>query len=166
MVGRLRPTSSCGACSPALGKPLGRCQIFRQVASSEESIEVIAADERAMRQCVCIMLELAPYRRRRCLMFGGRGVFSTALLMVDMTSSIHLRWALGERDAVSAVPRWPPGSGSSCESTRMGMPLMQTWARRVCSAVLRSCFVFMSYSLCRYPVSLHLYVRQMPDHLL
>ncbi len=105
MVGRLRPSSSCGTCSPALGKPLGRHQTFRQVASSEESIEFIAIDERAMRQRVCIVLELAPYRRRLCLMFGGRGVFSTALSMVDMTSSVHLRWALGQRDVVSAVPR-------------------------------------------------------------
>jgi hypothetical protein len=56
MVARLRPSSSCGACSPALGKPLGRRQILRQVASSEESMDVVAAGERAMRQCVCIIL--------------------------------------------------------------------------------------------------------------
>jgi hypothetical protein len=73
MVGRLRPSSSCGACNPALGKPLGRRHNFRQVASSRESMEVIAVGERAMRQRVCIILELAPYRRRRCLIFGGRG---------------------------------------------------------------------------------------------
>jgi hypothetical protein len=105
MVGRLRPSSSCGACNPALGKPLGRRPKFWQVASIEESMEVIAPDERAMRQCVCIILELAPYRRRRCLMFGGRGVVSTALLMVARTSSVNLRWALGQRDVVRAVPR-------------------------------------------------------------
>ncbi len=105
MVGKLRPISSCGACCPALGKPLERRQNFRQLASSEESIDVIAAGERVMRESVCIILELAPYRRRRCLMFGGRGVFSTALLMVDMTSTVDLRWALGQRDAVSTVPR-------------------------------------------------------------
>jgi hypothetical protein len=97
MVGRFRLSSSCGACSPALGKPLGRRQFFRQVASSRESIEVIAVCERAMRQCVCIVLELAPYRRRRCLIFGGRGVVSTASLMVVITSSVHLRCALGQR---------------------------------------------------------------------
>ena len=55
MVGRLRPSSSCGAWRPALGNPLGRRHILRQVASSEESMEVIAAGERAMRQCVCII---------------------------------------------------------------------------------------------------------------
>ncbi len=60
MVGRLRPSSSCGACSPALGNPSGRRHILRQVASSEASMEVIAHGERAMRQYVCIILELAP----------------------------------------------------------------------------------------------------------
>ena len=38
-------------------------------------------------------------------MFGGRGVFNTALLMVAITSSVHWRWALGLRDVVRAVPR-------------------------------------------------------------
>ncbi len=78
---------------------------MRQVASSEKYMEVIAAGERAMRQYVCIILELAPYRRRRCLMFEGKEVVSTALLMVAMTSSAPLRWDLGQRDDVSAVPR-------------------------------------------------------------
>ena len=68
-------------------------------------MEVIAVGERAMRQCECIILELAPYRRRRCLIFGGSGVVSSALLMVARTSSVQLRWALGQRDVVSAVPR-------------------------------------------------------------
>ena len=74
------------------------------MASSRQSMEVIAAGERAMRQCVCISLELPPYRRR-CLMFGDRGVVSTALLVVARASSVHLRWALGQSDVVSAVPR-------------------------------------------------------------
>jgi len=98
-------SSSCRACNPALGKPLGRRQNFRQVASSRESMEVIAIGDRAMRQCICIILELAPYRRRRCLILGGREVVSTALTMVARTSSVHLRWALRQRDAISAVPR-------------------------------------------------------------
>jgi hypothetical protein len=38
-------------------------------------------------------------------MFGGSGVVSTALLMVARTLSVHLRWALGQRDVVSAMPR-------------------------------------------------------------
>jgi hypothetical protein len=66
---------------------------------------LIAAGERAMIHRMCILLELAPYRRRRCSMFGSRGVFSTALLMVGMTSSVHFRWALGHGDDVSIVSR-------------------------------------------------------------
>ena len=110
-------------------------------------MEVIAACERAMRQCVCIMLELALYRRRHCLIFGGEGVVSTALLMVARTSSVHLRCALGQRDVVKAVPRYPPGSGSSCDSTGMDLPPMRMWARRVCNAISRSFFVFMICNL-------------------
>jgi hypothetical protein len=60
MMGRFSPSSSCGACKPDLGKPLGSFQIFRQVASKLESIAVMAARESAMRQCVCIILELVP----------------------------------------------------------------------------------------------------------
>ncbi len=59
LVGRLSPSSSCGACIPAFGKSLGRCHILRQVASKEESMEVIAAGESTMRQCVYMILELA-----------------------------------------------------------------------------------------------------------
>ncbi len=70
-------------------------------------------------------------------MFGGGGVVSTTLRMVAMTSSVYLRYALGQRDDVSDVPRYPPGSESSCESTGMGVPPMRTWAKRVCSAVSR-----------------------------
>ncbi len=58
---------------PALGKPVGSFQILRYVASSLESIVVMAARESAMRQCVCMILELVPYRRRHCFTPGGRG---------------------------------------------------------------------------------------------
>jgi hypothetical protein len=68
-------------------------------------MDVIAVGERAMSQCLCIILELAPYRRRRCLIFGGKGVVSTALLMEARTSSVYLKWALGQRDVVTAVSR-------------------------------------------------------------
>ena len=44
---------------------------FRQVASSLESMEVMALGERAIMQYVCIVLELAPYRSKRYLMPGG-----------------------------------------------------------------------------------------------
>ena len=105
MVGRFSPSSSCGACRPALGKPLGSFQILRHVASSLESIVVIAVGESAMRQCVCMILELAPYRRRRCFIPGGRGVARTALLIVAKVSVVHLRCAFGLREAVRAVPK-------------------------------------------------------------
>ncbi len=78
---------------------------MRQVASKEESMVVINADERTMRQWVCIILEFAPYNRRRCLMFAGNDILRTALLMVDITPSVHWRWALGLSDVVSDVPR-------------------------------------------------------------
>ena len=54
---------------------------------------------------MCIILEFAPYNRRRCLMFAGNGVLRTALLIVDITPRVHWRWALGLRDVVRAVPR-------------------------------------------------------------
>jgi hypothetical protein len=104
-MGRLRPNSVCGACRPALGNPFGRFQILRQVASSLESIEVMALGESAIRQCVCMILELAPYRSNRCLMPGGRGVERIALLMLASVSSVHFRCALGYRDDVRVVPK-------------------------------------------------------------
>ncbi len=140
----MRPSSSCGACIPALGKLLGRRHIFRHVTSSEESVEVIAAGERATRQRVCILFELAPYISRRCLMFGSKGVVNTTLLIVAGTSSVHLRWALGQRDVANAVPRHPPGSGSSCEMTCMGCRLYERglggFVAR-CRGFFISCFV-------------------------
>jgi hypothetical protein len=105
MVGRLRPNSSCGACRPALGNPLGRFHIFRQVASNLESMGVVALGASAMRQWVYIILELAPYSRNRCLIPGGRGVVRIALLMLARVSRVHARCALGHRDTVRAVPR-------------------------------------------------------------
>ena len=103
MVGRFSPISSCGACRPALGKPLGSFQILRHVASSLELIVVMDARESAIRQYVCIIL--APYRRRRCFTPGGRGVARTALLIVDQVSIVHFRCAFGHRKAVRAGPR-------------------------------------------------------------
>ena len=55
------------------GKPLGSFQIVRDVASSLESIAAIDVGESDTRQCVCMILELAPYRRRRCFTPDGRG---------------------------------------------------------------------------------------------
>jgi hypothetical protein len=53
---------------------------------------------------VCIILELAPYRRRRCFMPGGKRAARIALIMVDMVSIVHLRCALMDREAVRAIP--------------------------------------------------------------
>ena len=90
---------------PALGKPLGSFQILRHMALSLDSIIVIDAGESVIRQCVRILLELAPYRRRRCCIPDGSGVARTALLIVDKVSIVHLRYASGLREAVRAVPR-------------------------------------------------------------
>ena len=38
-------------------------------------------------------------------MHGGRGVARTALLIVVMVSIVHLRCAVGLKEAVRAVPR-------------------------------------------------------------
>ncbi len=52
---------------------------------------------------------------------GGRGVARTALLIVVMVYIVHLRYAVGLKEAMRAVPKLPPGSGSSCEMIVMGM---------------------------------------------
>jgi hypothetical protein len=64
---------------------------------------VIHAREIAIRQCVCMILELAPYRRRRCFITGGRGVAMNALLMMDKVSIVHLRCAFGHKEAARVV---------------------------------------------------------------
>ncbi len=72
-----------------------------------------------------------------------------ALLMVDRMSSVHLRCAFGEREAVRVVSRYPPGSESSCDIIAMGV--WPTWmlAMRAWMAVpqlflrLRDCRSFM-----------------------
>ena len=95
MVGKLRLNSSCGACRPALGSPLGRFHIFRQVASNLESMEVITLGDSAMRQWVCIILELALHRSSRCLIPGGKGIERIALLMLARVSRVQASCALG-----------------------------------------------------------------------
>jgi hypothetical protein len=87
-------------------------------------------------------------------MFGGRWLVSTDLLMICIIPSVHWRCALGHRESVSAVPRWPPKSGSSCEITKTEVVFIRMWARRICSAVSRSCLFLAACKCCRYPVSL------------
>ena len=75
------------------------------MARSLESIIGIDAGENAIRQCVCMILELASYRRSRFFTPGGRGVARNALLIVDKVSIVHLRCAFGLRETVRAVSR-------------------------------------------------------------
>jgi len=92
MVGRLRPNSSCGAWRPALGNPLESFQISRQVASIiAESIEAMAVGDNVIKQCVCMILQLAPHISKCCFMPYGRGVARTELLMLERVSAVHLR---------------------------------------------------------------------------
>ena len=88
-----------------MGKPLGSFQILRQVASSLVSVVVIDVGESAIRRCVCMILELAMYRRRRCFISGGRWVARTILLMVDKASVVHLIYSFGLWEAVRVVPK-------------------------------------------------------------
>ena len=105
MVGRLRHNSSCGACRPALGNPLGRFHIFRQVDFNLESMAVMTLGDSAIRQWVCIIFELAPYSSNCCLVHGGRCVERITLLMLAKVSKVHARCALGHSYAVRAGPR-------------------------------------------------------------
>ena len=81
---------------------------------------MIDVGESAIKQCVCMILELAPYRRRRCFTPGGKVVARTALPIVNKVSIVPLRCAFRLREAVRAVPREPPRSGSSCDIIDIG----------------------------------------------
>ncbi len=141
-MGRLSHILSFVACNPALANPLGSFHIFLHVSSIAASILLIVVGERAIRQCVCIILELAPYRSNICLIPAGSGAASTAVVMFVMVSSVHERCAIGLREAVRDVPRYLPGRGSSWEMAVMGVPRIVTWARRAIRASSRSFFVF------------------------
>jgi len=52
-------------------------------------------------------------------MCDGSGARLTVLHMVSCWSIAHRRWESGHRDAVRAMPRYPPGRGSSCARTPM-----------------------------------------------
>ncbi len=84
---------------------MGRLRVFRQVASHLESMEVMTLSESAIRQWVCIILELTLYTSNRCLIPGGKGVERIVLLMLAKVSKVHARCALGYRDAVRVVLR-------------------------------------------------------------
>ncbi len=103
--GIFSPTSSREACRPAVGNEVGRFHISLDMDSSTASTSLIEGGERAMRQCVWVIFECAPYKRRRCFICGGRGVVLSALPI--RVSCVFFQWrcSAGERDAVRDVPR-------------------------------------------------------------
>ena len=107
---------------------------MRQVASIVESIESMTVGDNAIKQCVCLILELSPYTSSRGFMCGGRGVVITALLMLNRVSIVHVRCALGHIDAVRAVPRDPSRRVSSCDIIDRGVLPTRTSTRRDCNA--------------------------------
>jgi hypothetical protein len=98
-----------------------------------ESIEAMAVGDTAIRQCVCIILVLAPCKSKRCFIPSGRGVETIALLMLENVSRVHVRCALGHGDAVRAVPRYPLERISSCDMIGRGVLPTRMLARRDCN---------------------------------
>jgi len=131
-----------------LGNPLGRFQNFRQVASYAESIEAMAVGNNGIKQCVCMILELAPYMSKRCCMPGERGAERIALIILERVSSVHLRCTLGHNDAVRTVPRYPLEKVSSCDIIDNRVFPTRTLARRDCNVSSRCVFCLMSCSAC------------------
>ena len=66
--------------------------------------------DNAIKQCMCMILEIAPYKSKRCFIPDGMGVEITTLLMLKRVSSAHLRCTLGYSDALRAVSRYPHGN--------------------------------------------------------
>ena len=58
---------------PAFGKVVGMLQICLDMPLIRESTSCMACGEKAMRQWVCDIFELAPYSKRRCFMWGEEG---------------------------------------------------------------------------------------------
>ena len=53
-----------------------------------ESIDAMAVGENAIKQCMCMILDLAPYTSRRFFILGGRDVERIALPMLDRVSRV------------------------------------------------------------------------------
>jgi hypothetical protein len=100
------------------------------VAPIVESIEAMAVVDTDIKQCVCIILELAPYKIKRCFMHGEKSVERSTLLMLERVSRVHVRYALGHSDAVSAVPRHPPWRVSSYDMIGSGVLPTRTLVRQ------------------------------------
>ncbi len=82
-------------------------------------------------------------------MLGGRGVERIALLMLAKVSRFQVsrvKCALGLRDVVRAMPRYPPGSGSIYNMLEIEVVPTRTWAKRACRAMSRSVFRLISWS--------------------
>ena len=116
-----------------MGNPLGRFPNLRQDASIMVSIDAMAVGDNAIKQWVCMILEFAPYKSKRCFMHGGRGVERIALVMLWRVSRVYTRYALGHSDAIRAVPRYPPGRVSSYEMIGNVVLTTRMLARRDCS---------------------------------
>ena len=97
-----------------LWESLGRFHILWPIASIAESMGAMAVGDVVIKQCMCKISELAPYKSTCCCMRGGRGVEIISLLMLERVSRFRVRCALGHSDAMRAVPKYPPGSVSSC----------------------------------------------------
>ncbi len=74
-------------------------------------------------------------------MYDGSGARLTALQMVSSCCFVYRRWASGHRDAVRAVPKYPPGRGSSWVRTPMRYLPRARWASRALGASSMSFFV-------------------------
>ena len=127
-----------------MGNLLGRFQILRQFASIVESIEATAEGNNVIRQCVRMILELAPYRSKHCFMPSGRSVERIALLMLERVSRVHVMCALGHSDVVRAVPRYFPGRVSSCAIIGSRVLLTHTLDKLDCNASSFCAFCLMS----------------------
>ena len=98
IMGMLRPNSSGGPWRAALGKLLGRCQIFLVMHSSMESISAMAERDMTIRQWMGFIFECTPYSKRRCLMSKGSGALLTALQMSSSGCMVPRMCASGQRD--------------------------------------------------------------------
>jgi hypothetical protein len=80
---------------------------LREVASIVDSIEAMAVGDNAIKQCVCMILELALDRSMRWLIRGGRVVERNAFMALERVFRFHVKCALGYMNSARAVLRYP-----------------------------------------------------------
>jgi hypothetical protein len=95
-----------------------------------------------------LILKLALYWSRRCLILGGRGVERMALQMVGIISSVHFKCNFGHSDDVGTVPRYFLGRVSSCNIIGIGVFSTRTLATRDRRAAFHCTFRLPSCSAC------------------